>query len=97
MSFYEHDAIFANRGRLVPYAAPFTSDEGSASMTDEKSSAGDSTYQVNSHDWPLLTRAGLTLDAVFQVLASFDKFHPHAVRGLAEISVDKETSAHQER
>jgi hypothetical protein len=52
--------------------------------------AGDSTYQVDSHDWPLITRAGETIDAVSRVLAAFDLYHPQAVRQLAGTTVRDE-------
>ena len=58
----------------------------------ERSMSGDSTYQVNSHDWPLITGADVTVDAVIGVLAAFDRFHPEAVKALAHTAVPQEPS-----
>jgi hypothetical protein len=54
--------------------------------------AGDSTYQVNSHDWPLLTHSGIPISAVFRVLAAFDIFHSQAVQALAGTAVPAEAA-----
>ena len=62
-------------------------------MNKDQGMAGDSTYQVNSHDWPLLTHSGIPIDAVYRVLAAFDLFHSQAVQTLAGTAVPAESSA----
>jgi hypothetical protein len=49
---------------------------------------GDSTYHVESHDWPVrLHRDDLTVDKIHGVLEAFDEYYTDAIRGLKAVSV----------
>ena len=59
---------------------------------------GDSTYHVESHDWPVrLHRDDLTPDEIHGVLDAFDVFFSETVRGLKAVSVPESRSGRSPR